>query len=316
MRILVTGGAGFIGSHLVEALVARGHQVRVLDNLGSGSLSNLQGVRRKIDFIRGDIRDPRILKRSIRGVDLIFHQAALRSVPKSVRDPMAYHQVNVTATLELLGVAHREKVQRVIYASSSSVFGETPLPQKETMIPRPQSPYAVSKLAMEAYAAMFTRLYGLETVGLRYFNVFGPRQSLENEYAVVVPRFITCLLKGKSPPIHGDGAQTRDFTYVENVVRANLKAATASQAAGEVFNIAAGQRRSVRQLAATLSRLMEKRREPRFTPPRPGDVAHTWADISKARRLLGYRPVVSFVEGLKRTAAWFKEHPDAWDSSG
>ncbi|MBI3615658.1 MAG: SDR family oxidoreductase [Candidatus Omnitrophica bacterium] len=314
MRVLVTGGAGFIGSHLVEALVARGRRVRVLDNLESGNLENLRAVRSKVDFILGDIRDPRILKRAVRGTQLIFHQAALRSVPKSVRDPIQYHEVNATATLHLLWIAHQAKVRRVVYASSSSVFGETPLPQRETMIPLPQSPYAASKLATEIYAGMVTRLYGLETVGLRYFNVFGPRQSLDNEYAVAVPRFITCLLKSKSPSIHGDGRQTRDFTYVGNVVQANLKAAAASRAAGEVFNIASGQRHSVLELAASLSRLMGVKIKPRFTPPRPGDVAHTWADLSKARRILGYRPAVSFVEGLKRTAVWFDEHRDAWDT--
>lgn len=312
MKTLVTGGAGFIGSHLVDALVARGHHVRVLDNLSSGRLKNLEEVRRKIEWIRGDIRDERLLRRALKGIEIVFHQAALRSVPKSVSNPMEYHEVNATATLQLLRFSHERNVRRVVYASSSSVYGDTPLPQKETMLPHPQSPYASSKLAAEVYSTMFTRLYGLKTVGLRYFNVFGPRQSLENEYAVVVPKFIACLLKGDSPPIYGDGLQTRDFTYVGNVVQANLKAATAAGAVGQVFNIAAGNRHSVLELAKKLSRLIGVRIPFRYLPLRPGDVRHTWADPHQAQRLLKYRLAIPFDEGLARTLAWFKKHPEAW----
>ena len=313
MRTLVTGGAGFIGSHLVEALVRRGDRVRVLDNLSSGNLKNLGSVRGRFEFLKGDVRDPRILKKAVRGAEVIFHQAALRSVPKSVSKPLEYHEVNTTGTLLLLLAAQEEKVRRVVYASSSSVYGgQTPLPQRETMRAVPQSPYAASKLAAEIHCVMFTHLHGLETVGLRYFNVYGPRQSLENQYAVAVPKFVTCLLQGQPPPIHGDGLQTRDFTYVENVVQANLRGARAPRAAGHLFNVASGSRHSVRELARILARQTGRKIDPIHIKERPGDVRHTWADISKARRLLGYRVAVSFEEGLARTAAWFEQHPEAW----
>ena len=307
--VLVTGGAGFIGSHLVDALVRRGGRVRVVDNLSAGNLKNLKPVSGKIEFIRGDIRDEVVMRRAVKGVGVIYHQAALRSVPKSVDRPMEYHEVNATATLQMLRLAQEAGIRRVVYASSSSVYGDkTPLPQKESMLPAPQSPYAASKLAQEIYAGMFAKLYGLETVGLRYFNVFGPRQSLENRYAVVVPKFITSLLSGERPPIHGDGKQTRDFTYVENVVRANLKAAAAPRVSGEVFNISGGCRHSVLDLARRLNKLLGTRIRPKFLLPRPGDVRHTLADIGKARRLIGYRVVVPFEEGLMRTARWFQLH--------
>ncbi|MBI3333341.1 MAG: SDR family oxidoreductase [Candidatus Omnitrophica bacterium] len=315
--VLVTGGAGFIGSHLVDALVRRKHQVRVLDNLSTGSLGNLQAVFGKIQFIRGDIREPALLRRAVQGVRVIYHQAALRSVPKSVARPMEYHEVNATATFQLLLLAQEAGVKRVVYASSSSVYGDqTPLPQSEGMQPGPKSPYAASKLASEVYCSMFTRLWGLETVGLRYFNVFGPRQSLENEYAVVIPKFITCLLRGERPPIHGDGRQTRDFTYVENVVLANLKAAAAPRVGGEVFNVASGSRHSVLELARLLNRKIGVRISPRLVALRPGDVRHTWADIRKARRLLGYRVAVPFTEGLDRTIAWFSRNRSVWNGPG
>ena len=315
MRALVTGGAGFIGSHIVDALVRRGDRVRVLDNLSMGDLRNLDAVSKKIEFLRGDIRDKRMTARALRGIEVVFHQAALRSVPKSVGNPVEYHETNTTATLQLLKCAHENKIRRVVFASSSSVYGEkTPLPQKETFMPSPQSPYAASKLAGEVYCRMFTRLYGLETICLRYFNVFGPRQSLENQYAVVVPKFITSLLSGKAPPIHGDGRQTRDFTYVENVVQANLKAASAPKAAaGEVFNIASGRRYSVRHLASSLNKKMGSKISPLLTPKRPGDVLHTWADVSKAERLLRFRVTVPFSEGLDRTVGWFQSHREVWE---
>lgn len=313
MNVLVTGGAGFIGSHLVDALVERGYGVRVLDNFSSGDLENLEKVRRKIELIRGDIRNEKLLRRSLQGITIVFHQAALRSVPKSVANPIEYHEVNTTATLRLFKFSQECRVRRVVYASSSSIYGDTPLPQKETMIPSPGSPYASSKLAAETYGTMFTRLYGLKTVGLRYFNVFGPRQSLENEYAVVVPKFITCLLKNQRPPIYGDGLQSRDFTYVENVVGANLRAMNAPRAVGRVFNVASGRRYSVRKLAQLLCREINVQVEPRFLPPRAGDVKHTWADISSAKRFLGYWVAVPFVEGLSRTVDWFKAHREAWD---
>lgn len=317
MKALVTGGAGFIGSHLVEALIRRRHAVRVLDDLSSGTLRNLASVRGRVDFLRGDVRNRKILKRALRGVDVVFHQGALRSVPKSVQDPAGYHAVNTTATLHLLELAAGQRVRRVIYASSSSVYGEkTAFPQKETFECAPQSPYAASKLAGEIYCRMFSRLYGLPTVCLRYFNVFGPRQSLESQYAVAIPKFIVSLLSGAPPPIYGDGRQTRDFTHVDNVVQANLKAATAKRATGEVFNVASGERNSVLDVVRTLKRLTGTKVEPCFLPPRPGDVRHTWADIAKAKRLMGYRVETPFSEGLRRTLEWFRAHPEDWKPRG
>ncbi len=314
MKTLVTGGAGFIGSHLVEALVRRGDRVRVVDNFSAGTLMNLKAVKNRIEILRGDIRNPAVLKRAVRGVQVVYHLAALRSVPKSVDNPTAYHDVNVTATFHLLNLAKEAGVRRIVYASSSSVYGDnTPLPQREDLLPSPQSPYAASKLAMEIYCRMFTRLHGLETVGLRYFNVFGPRQSLENKYAVVVPKFIVSMLGGEQPPIHGNGRQTRDFTYVGNVVQANLKAAAARRGAGEVFNIANGKQHSVLELAALIRKLLKVETRPRFLPKRPGDVLHTWADIRKAKRLLGYRAVVPFEEGVRRTTEWFARNRSEWN---
>ena len=313
MRVLVTGGAGFIGSHLVDALVQRKDRVRVLDNLSSGLLRNLRGVARQVEFIKGDIRNEKVVKRALRGVEVVYHQAALRSVPNSVDKPLEYHEVNATATLNLFLYAREAKVRRVVYASSSSVYGDnTPLPQREDMPASPQSPYAASKFASEIYAAMLTRLHGFDTVGLRYFNVFGPRQSLENKYAVVIPKFITCLLDGKHPPIYGNGKQSRDFTYVKDVVQANLRAASAPRASGQVFNIANGDRHTVLELAKVLNKQIGVDIRPAFLSPRPGDVMHTWADISKAKKILGFRPVCGFVDGLARTVDWFSSHREVW----
>ncbi len=312
----MTGGAGFIGSHLVDALVRRGDRVRVLDNLLTGTRDNLRGVLDRVEFIRADIRNEPALRRALRGVQVVYHQAALGSVPQSVEDPVGYHEVNATGTLTLLRLAREAGVRRVVYASSSSVYGDSKqLPQREDHPPRPQSPYAVSKLAGEFYAAMFTRLYGLEAVGLRYFNVFGPRQSLQNRYAVVIPRFITCLLRGRHPPVHGNGRHTRDFTYVGDVVRANLLAAAARGAAGQVFNVAGGAGHSVLDLARRLNRLMGLRVAPTFGPARLGDILHSRADLSRARRILGYRPQVSFEDGLRRTIVWFSENRSSWDGA-
>jgi UDP-glucose 4-epimerase len=303
---LVTGGAGFIGSHLVERLIALGHRVRVLDDLSEGRRENLAAVWDQIEFIEGDLRDPETVRRAVCGVEYILHQAALRSVPRSVEDPVTTTAVNVLGTVNLLRAACDAGVRRVVFASSSSVYGETAeLPLRESHEPRPISPYAVSKLAGEHYCAVFTRLYGVETVSLRYFNVFGPRQDPRSEYAAVIPRFILAALRGEPLEIHGDGLQSRDFTYVENVVEANLRAATQPGIAGEVFNVGCGQRYSVLDVKAHLERILGRSLPARHTPPRKGDVRHTQADMSKAEAALGYRPRVSFAEGLRRTVEFF-----------
>ncbi len=312
MRALVTGGAGFIGSHLAEALVKRGHKVRIIDNLFTGFARNLDPIAKKVEFIRGDIRNAKTMRRALKGVNVVFHQAALRSVPKSVENPLEFNEVNVTATLQLFHLAHEAKVNRVVYASSSSVYGDCPMPQREDKITVPLSPYAASKLADEVYGKMFTRLYGLETVGLRYFNVFGPRQSLESEYAVVVPKFIVCYLKGIPPPIHGDGRQTRDFTYIGNVVNANLKAATAPKAAGDSFNVASATNHSVAELAELIRQHLGSAVKPVHTPTRKGDVRHTCGDTRKAKSLLHFEVTIPFKEGLEKTIRWFQSHPEAW----
>ena len=309
MKILVTGGAGFIGSHIVHALVARGDQVTVLDDLSSGQRQNLAEIASQITLIEGDIRDAAIVRRAVQGVECILHQAALRSVPKSMTRPVEYHEVNVTGTLNILLAARDAQVRRVVLASSSSVYGESQqYPQREDQSTIPVSPYAMSKWMGEQYCQLFSRMYGVETVGLRYFNVFGPRQSLENDYAVVIPRFIVSLLQGQSPPIYGDGQQSRDFTYVDNVVQANLLACAAPQASGRVFNIACGDSVSVLDLLRAVQQVLKKTTPPTHLPKRPGDVLKSQADISQARQVLGYEPRITFTEGLRRTAAWFAEH--------
>lgn len=305
---LVTGGAGFIGSNIVFELVRRGQRIKVLDNFFTGKRENLDGILDKIELVEGDIRDLDLLRKIMKGCDYVIHQAALRSVPKSMNDPISYDEVNVKGTLNVLMAAQEAKAKRVVYASSSSVYGDSrKLPQRESQIPQPISPYAATKLAGEHYCRVFSKAFGLETVSLRYFNVFGPKQSLESEYAVVIPKFITCILKGEQPPIHGDGKQTRDFTYIDNVVQANLKAATCKGIAGEVFNVACGTHYSVLELAKFLNRILNRNIKPRFTARRPGDVRHTFADITKMKKLLKLRSKVDFIEGLERTAKWFSE---------
>lgn len=305
-KFLVTGGAGFIGSHIVDALVRDGNKVRVLDDFSSGKEENLTGVLNKIELIKGDIRDKEIVKKAVSGIDYVLYQAALRSVPKSMGQPHLYNDVNITGTLNILEAARDAKVKRVVFASSSSIYGETKkFPEKEDFYPLLISPYALTKLVGEYYCRIFSANWGLETVSLRYFNVFGPRQSLENEYAVVIPKFITCMLKDQSPPVHGDGKQTRDFTYIDNVVDANLKAATAKDVSGEVFNIACGKAYSVLDIVDAVNKILKKSIKPKFMPPRPGDVRDTLADISKARKLLRFEPEVGFEEGLKKTIGFF-----------
>ncbi len=304
---LITGGAGFIGSNIVEELVRQNEDVRVLDNFVSGKRENLNDFINRIELIEGDIRDPGVLRKAMKDVDFVLHQAALRSVARSVDDPISTNDVNIGGTLNVLFVAREEGVKRVVYASSSSVYGDNPqLPKVEDSITMPISPYAVSKLTGEYYCRVFNKLYGLETVSLRYFNVFGPRQDPFSEYAAVVPRFIASISKGISPAIYGDGLQSRDFTYIRNVVQANLLAAKVKGIQGEVFNIASGRCWTVLDIVERLNNIFNKYVHPNFLEPRKGDVRHTLGDISKAEKLLGYRVEVDFEEGLKRTVKWLR----------
>jgi UDP-glucose 4-epimerase len=307
---LVTGGAGFIGSHVAERLLKDGLRVRVLDNFSTGRRENLafaDGAGERLEVIDGDLRDLATVERAVRGADVIYHQAAMRSVPRSVDDPLGANENNVTGTLHLLEAARRHGVKRVVFASSSSVYGENPeLPKREDQTLAPISPYAVSKAANEQYARVWTRLYGLETVGLRYFNVFGPRQDPKSEYAAVVPRFILWGLRGEPLEVHGDGHQSRDFTYIDNVVEANILAGQAPDANGEAFNVGCGDRISLLDMIVMLESLLGRKLERRHAPNRGGDVAHTLADVSKAKRLMGYTPQVDFAEGFRRTVAHFR----------
>lgn len=300
---LVTGGAGFIGSHLVRALLARGDRVRVLDNFSTGSSRNIAGLE-GVEVVEGDIRSYHTVREAVEGVQFVLHHAALPSVPRSIRDPITTNDVNVVGTLNVLNASRDAKITRLIYASSSSIYGRNAeLPKRETMMPLPISPYAVSKLAGENYCRAFWELYGFETVMLRYFNVFGPRQDPTSQYSAVIPIFIATILKGEPLPVSGDGTQTRDFTYVDNVVQANLAACAAANVAGRIFNIAGGERHSVLSLLEALCRIMGREAVPRFQPSRIGDVPHSYACIEEARAVLGYEPTVGFVEGLERTVA-------------
>jgi UDP-glucose 4-epimerase len=305
---LVTGGAGFIGSHLVETLLGAGHTVRVLDNFSTGSRDNLAAVRDRIEIIPGDITDQETVHIAMREIEIVFHQAALASVPRSIADPMATHTACVTGTLHVLQAAREAKVRRVVYAASSSAYGNTErLPKSETDPTNPLSPYAVAKLAGEHYCAAFTNVYGLETVRLRYFNVFGPRQTPDSPYAAVIPLFIQALTSGRSPLIHGDGEQSRDFTYVADVVQANLKAADAPKVAGKVYNVACGQRTSLLDLMVILNSLLGTDIEATHGPTRSGDVKHSQADIERARTDLGYRPTTDMYTGLSRCLEWWNQ---------
>lgn len=305
---LVTGGAGFIGSHIVAELVHRGERVRVLDNFSTGKEDNLDTVSQDIELIHGDLRDLETVRRAVSGVDYVLHQGALPSVIRSVDDPLTSNACNVVGTLNLLIAARDAGVRRVVYASSSSVYGDSPiLPKHEDMRPSPKSPYAVSKLAGEHYCQVFTEVYGLETVCLRYFNVFGPRQDPTSQYAAVIPLFITALLHGEPPVVHGDGLQSRDFTYVTNNVQANLLATTVPGIAGQVFNIACGKSYTLLELLDILRDILGTDVAPIHTLPRPGDVRHSLADITRAQQVLGYEVKVPFEEGLRRTVAWYRE---------
>ena len=307
MHYLVTGGAGFIGSNIVEELVKRGEKVRVLDNFSTGKRENLAGFSEKVELLEGDIRSYHVVQEAVDGVDVILHQAALPSVPRSLRDPITSNEVNVTGTLNVLKAAKDANVRRVIYASSSSVYGDNPeLPKHEGMIPNPLSPYAVSKLAAEKYCAVFSKVYGLQTISLRYFNVFGPRQDPNSQYSAVIPKFIKTIMKGEGPVIYGDGEQSRDFTYVTNAVETNLLAATADCEPGVALNCACHGQITVNHLVEKISCMFEKNVKPLFKEPRPGDVKHSFADIRLAEKMLGYQPLVDFEQGLVLTVRWFQ----------
>ncbi|HEX6322168.1 MAG TPA: SDR family oxidoreductase [Vicinamibacterales bacterium] len=306
-RCLVTGGAGFIGSHIAAALIARGDAVRIADDLSTGYRHNLD-VNPGAEFLEGDLADAAFSARAVEGMELVFHQAAIPSVPRSVKDPVTSNRANIDATLNVLEASRAAGVRRVVYAASSSAYGDTPvLPKHEAMPPNPQSPYALQKLVGEQYGQLFTRLYGLETVAIRYFNVFGPRQDPTSAYSGVISQFAKALLDGRPPTIYGDGGQTRDFTYIDNVVDGVLRAAEAPGASGEVMNVATGGRISLLDLFAVMKRLTGAGVEPIFAEARPGDVRDSQADIAKAKRLLGYEPVVPFEEGLRRTIAWYRD---------
>jgi UDP-glucose 4-epimerase len=305
-KVLVTGGAGFIGSHLVDALVARGDSVTVLDNLSTGRAANLSQVRDRIELIEGDLTDAAAVRRAVQGVDCIFHEAALASVQRSVEKPLDTHAACVTGTLILIDEARKAKVRRIVYAASSSAYGDQPTASKrETDLPMPISPYGVAKLAAEFYLSAFAAMNEIETVALRYFNVFGPRQDPHGEYSAVIPRFITAMLQGQQPIVYGDGHQSRDFTFVENVVSANLLAGSAAGVSGRVLNVAAGGKISLLELIAALNKLLKLNVEPRHEPARVGDVRESMADITLARKLLGYEPRVSFEEGLRRSIDYY-----------
>jgi len=307
MDVVVTGGAGFIGSNLVRALLVGDHRVRVVDDLSTGSLANLDDVRQDVRIDHEDVQDIAAMRRVMDGAETVFHLAALPSVTRSVENPIGTNGVNVNGTLVVLVAAREAGVRRVVYASSSSIYGDVPtLPKHEGMAPAPRSPYAAAKLAGEAYCQAFTRVYGLETVSLRFFNVFGERQDPASEYAAVIPRFATRMLGGERPVIFGDGDQSRDFTHVENAVRACILAADAGPAAaGEVMNVACGARTSLRELVAMLNEILGTELEPEFAEPRPGDVRHSEASIDRAAQLLGYRPTVDVPGGLRTTVQWF-----------
>ncbi len=307
-RILVTGGAGFIGSNIVDALLERGDDVRVLDDLSTGHEANMAGFRDRIEFIHGDVRDAETVDRAVDGVEVVVHQAALASVPRSIANPSANNQVNVQGTLNLLEAAVRHGVRRFVYASSSSVYGDSEtLPKVETMKPNPRSPYAVAKLAGEYYCGVFSHLHGLPTVALRYFNVFGPRQDPNSEYSAVIPIFVRHLARGQAPTIFGDGEQSRDFTFIDNVVRANLLACDANLEGARVYNVACGDRITLNELYGRLRDLLAPGVEPKYGPPRPGDVRHSMAAIERIHDELGYEPVVDFDTGIERTVRWYRD---------
>jgi nucleoside-diphosphate-sugar epimerase len=307
VRVLVTGGAGFIGSNLVDELLARGHAVKVLDNFSSGHRHNLAAVEDEVELIEGDLRSYERVHHAVRGCEVVFHQGALPSVPRSVQDPITTSEINVGGTLNVLLTARDEGVRRLVFASSSSIYGDAPgFPRTEGATPMPMAPYAVSKLAAEQYCRVFSTVYGLETVSLRYFNIFGRSQDPASQYSAVIPRFMSAMLEGRSPTIYGTGRQSRDFTHVDNVVAANMLAMDARGASGGVFNIACGRAHSLNELVELLNRLIGTEIEPVHVSARPGDVARSWADISSAETVLDYTPAVDLEQGLRRTLATFE----------
>ncbi|MFH1017879.1 MAG: SDR family oxidoreductase [Pseudomonadota bacterium] len=309
-KCLVTGAAGFIGSHIAETLIRRGDPVVVVDNLSTGRQRNLDHLKLlggELEIMIGDLRDPEVCRKAVQGVEYVFHQAALGSVPKSVIDPLESHHSNVTATIQLLLACREAGVGRIVNAASSSAYGETPeLPKRESMVPNPLSPYAVTKLAQEHYCHAFSASYRLETVSLRYFNVYGPRQDPDSQYAAVIPLFFKAFLAGKQPTIFGDGEQTRDFTYVADVVDANLKASQMKGARGEIFNIGGGKAVSINQLVRIQAGLVGVEARPVYAPPRPGDIKHSLADINRARSGLSFHPTTSLEVGLRKTLEWYR----------
>jgi len=304
---VVTGGGGFIGSNIVHRLLNEGHEVRVVDDFSTGSRSNLEGLGERISLFDGDLCEEALLDGAFQEADYVLHQGALPSVQRSIEDPLSANRVNVEGTLKVLDSARKASVRRVVYASSSSVYGDAPtLPKQEEMVPRPKSPYAVSKLTGEFYCRVYYEVFGLQTVALRYFNVFGPRQNPESQYAAVIPIFIRCALEGTMATVFGDGEQSRDFTYVENVVDANLLAPTAESAAGQVVNVGCGTRYTLNRLLEILESVVGKSVQREYLSERQGDVKHSQADIARARQTLGYKPSVGFEEGLRRTVDWYK----------
>jgi nucleoside-diphosphate-sugar epimerase len=307
-KYLVTGGAGFIGSHIAGELVRKGHSVRVVDNFSTGKRENISSFLDEIELVEADIREFKACREVVEGMDFVLHQAALTSVPFSIEDPLLTNEVNITGTLNLLLASRDAKVRRLVFASSASVYGDdSRLPKTEKMEGFPISPYALSKRVGEMYCQLFSQLYGLSTVCLRYFNIFGPRQDPFSQYASVIPSFIGNMLKEEKPSVFGDGEQSRDFLYVSNVVEANILASRASEVSGEVFNIAGGEKTTVNSLVKELNELLGKEIKPAYDDPRSGDIKHSYADISKARKMLKYEPAVSFSEGLRETVRWYRE---------
>jgi len=308
-KFLVTGGAGFIGSNICMKLVSQGCSVRVVDNLLTGKKTNLASILDKIDFLEADMGDPKVARAAMKDIDVVLHQGALPSVPRSVDDPAATHRHCVDATFTLLLAARDAHVKRFVYASSSSAYGDTPtLPKVETMLPSPLSPYAAAKLVGEYYCSVFSGVFGLQTISLRYFNVFGPQQDPTSQYAAAIPAFVTAILQDEPPTIYGDGQQSRDFTYVDNVVEANLLAARAKKTAGEVINIACGKAITVNEIIDMINEIVGKNVKPIYAAPRPGDVKHSLADISLAKKLIAFKPKVSFRDGLQKAIEWYRDN--------